>query len=338
MVKLIKDKYVEITWRNSNRKRYESLGYIFTKYGDSFLVDIKDLPKRSEVLITSICEICGKEKEMSFSNYNQITKNESKIYKCRECFINEVILKYEDIEYEVKKAGYILVTKKEEFINGTTYIEYICPKHGTHKMRAANFHNGKRCPDCFNDKKKYIHTFTPDVVYKKILDLNGELLNKEDYINQDIKNLKILCPRCKKNVFITSLKHFKQHGGQACEECRLKESVGERRIRQWLENNNINFIQEKWFSDCRDINPLPFDFYLYDSNTLIEFDGKQHFEQTHFFSLKQLDDQFDSVTSYIQYHDSIKTDYCIKNNIVLIRIPYTEINNIEKILKEKLIA
>ncbi len=34
----------------------------------------------------------------------------------------------------------------------------------------------------------------------------------------------------------------------------------------------------------------------------------------------------------IQFRDKIKTDYCKSNNIKLIRIPYTEFNNIEKIL------
>lgn len=40
------------------------------------------------------------------------------------------------------------------------------------------------------------------------------------------------------------------------------ESKGERQIKEFLLNNSINFIQEKRFEDCRDKNPLPFDFYL----------------------------------------------------------------------------
>lgn len=35
--------------------------------------------------------------------------------------------------------------------------------------------------------------------------------------------------------------------------------------------------------------------------------------------------------------DKIKTDYCKNNNINLLRIPYTEFDNIEKIIKNKLI-
>ena len=39
---------------------------------------------------------------------------------------------------------------------------------------------------------------------------------------------------------------------------------------------------------------------------------------------------------YTQQNDKIKNEYCKNNNIRLIRIPYYEINNIEKILYEYL--
>lgn len=274
---------------------------------------------------------------MSFSAYNKNTKNGEKEYICRNCFLNQKELKYNIILNDVENAGYTLITQESEYKNGKTYIEYICPIHGTHSMKASNFHNGKRCPDCFRDKIKAIYRFTPDEVYNKIAAMGGELLNKDEYKNNQTKNLKIICPRCHKNILITSLKHFMQHGGQSCSECYRKESIGERKIREWLENNNLYFIQEKWFPDCRDINPLPFDFYLPDYNLVIEFDGQQHFTETHFFT--HINNNYDnSATTYIQYHDQIKTNYCLTHNIDLLRIPYTKINNIEKILDERIIA
>lgn len=322
-------------WRNSIRKRYTSLGYNFTHYGDEFYVKVEDLPEKSEMKITAICEHCGKEKEMTIHAYNSITKNKTNKYRCRDCFIEQTSLKYNDILEDAKSAGYELLTKENEYVNGYTMIKYICPIHGTQEMRASNLHNGRRCPICKSDNARKRYAFSSDEVYKKVEEFGGKLLNKEDYINQGIKNLKILCPRCNEKIFTTSLKHFCQHGGQTCPECYRKESVGERRIRQWVEQNKINFIQEKWFPDCRDINPLPFDFYLPDNNKIIEFDGQQHFKETHYFTHYNSDR---SITSYTQYHDSIKTKYCNSHNIDLIRIPYTQINNIENILQEKIIA
>lgn len=320
-------------WRNSTRKRYESLGYNFTKYGDDFYVKVEDLPEKSEMKITAICEYCGKEKEMTIHAYNSITKNKINKYRCRDCFKEQNSLKYSTVLSDAKNAGYEVLTKENEYVNGYTYIKYICPIHGEHEMRASNLHAGRKCPECRSDKSRRLFAFSPNEVYEKVTSLGGELLNKEDYVNLTTKNLDIICPRCKTAVFTTSLRNFCQHGGQSCPECYRKESIGERLVRQWLEKNKIYFIQEKWFPDCRDINPLPFDFYLPDKNTVIEFDGQQHFQETHYFSRYNSDD---SITSYTQYHDSIKTDYCNSHNINLIRIPYTKINDIENILQEKI--
>lgn len=336
VILMIKEKYIQIPWRNATKKRYEKLGYVYTKEGDFFNVKVTDLPLFSEYEVTVVCDNCLQERNMTVHTYNHITQKQTKSYICRECFLKNKILKYEEIEKQVVESGYIMLTKKSEFKNGNTYIRYACPKHGEKTIRASNFHNGKRCPDCCNENLREQFSFTPDYVYNEVKKLGGELLNKEEYINNKEKNMKILCPRCHKNILITSFRHFIQHGGQSCQACYRKESVGERRIRQWLELNNIDYEQEKWFKDCKDIKPLPFDFYLPERNTIIEYDGKQHFEETHFFSFQN--NSHESITSYIKNHDLIKNNYCKQNNINLIRIPYTSLNNLEQILQQNLIA
>ena len=59
-----------------------------------------------------------------------------------------------------------------------------------------------------------------------------------------------------------------------------------------------------------------FDFYI-ENKYLIEYDGETHFkENLHgWHNLEQLQAQ--------QERDTIKNDWCEKNNILLIRIPYT---------------
>ena len=49
----------------------------------------------------------------------------------------------------------------------------------------------------------------------------------------------------------------------------------------------------------------------------IEFDGMQHFKSIDFFGGQKT---FEGC----QKNDKIKTDYCLKNNIKLIRIKYSE--------------
>ena len=96
-------------------------------------------------------------------------------------------------------------------------------------------------------------------------------------------------------------------------------------IRKILEDNHIAFEREKSFSDCRDTKPLPFDFYLPNYNLCIEFDGQHHFEDRGFGNLE-----------ITKKHDEIKNQYCQNNNINLLRIPYWNGNDIEKIIYKQL--
>lgn len=111
------------------------------------------------------------------------------------------------------------------------------------------------------------------------------------------------------------------------QSCGCLISNGENLIRTLLVKMNINFIQQYKFEGC--INPktnaqLIFDFYLPDYNCCIEYDGIQHF--------KYRDTGWNTEDNFKQtkYRDSIKNKYCIKNNIHLIRIPYTDYKKINE--------
>lgn len=232
---------------------------------------------------------------------------------------------YQNVLKEAHKKGYAIITPKDQIINNHSYIEYLCPIHGKQKMRVYNLSNGKGCPECGLIKLRDCFQLNPEEVESRINELGSKLLNKYDYINQDTKNLQVTCLLCD-SVFVTSLSHFVQHGGQVCPDCSYKRSLGERRIFKYLKDKNINFEQEKRFDDCKDQRCLPFDFYLQDYNLCIEFDGQQHY----------VDGYFPTSIEYTQKHDSIKTKYCADNHIDLLRIPYWEIDNIGQILEMKL--
>jgi very-short-patch-repair endonuclease len=100
-------------------------------------------------------------------------------------------------------------------------------------------------------------------------------------------------------------------------------SRGEIIIQNYLMDHNIKYENQKKFKDCKNIFPLPFDFYLPDYNMCIEFDGEQHFKQIHNWRFEQT-----------LKNDIIKTNFCKNNNIDLLRIKYDE--NIIDRLKKKL--
>jgi hypothetical protein len=109
---------------------------------------------------------------------------------------------------------------------------------------------------------------------------------------------------------------------------------GESRIKLVLNQLYVNFIREYSYIDCKFINKLEFDFYLPQYNLLIEYQGQQHYEPVDFAGKgeKWSNNQF----KLNQKRDNIKREYCKKNNIRLLEIPYWDYNNIESILIKEL--
>lgn len=102
-----------------------------------------------------------------------------------------------------------------------------------------------------------------------------------------------------------------------------KQSVGEKIIQNILKENNINFISQYIFKDFvyedTKCNPR-YDFYLPDYNRLIEFDGQLHYMEKEGYKHQSLKER--------QKKDQIKNNYAKQHNIPLVRIPYTERDNI----------
>ena len=99
-----------------------------------------------------------------------------------------------------------------------------------------------------------------------------------------------------------------------------EKSLGEIEINNILTKNSIKFEEQKTFDTCRFPNSnakARFDFYLPWYNLLIEFDGEQHFEKGKWETDK------DNLEKR-QYRDNYKNLWCKANNILLIRIPYTQ--------------
>jgi hypothetical protein len=148
---------------------------------------------------------------------------------------------------------------------------------------------------------------------KKSIKIHG---NKYNYDNVNYVNNK-------KKISIICNKHgeFKQTPeihlkGSGCPKC--MESKGEKIIREWLEQNNIDFVYQKTFSDCRGKrNPLPFDFYFPNNNLLIEYDGIQHYKPVRLFN-------GENGFKETKNNDKIKNEFAQNNNIQLLRISYMD--------------
>lgn len=97
-----------------------------------------------------------------------------------------------------------------------------------------------------------------------------------------------------------------------------------------LEFWHFNITRQKTFDDCVDKRKLAFDAYLDDFGIALEYDGEQHFKHTRFGNESNSEIYWRFV--YTQLHDKIKTEYCFRNNIPLIRIPYFKFDEVEDFL------
>ncbi len=174
---------------------------------------------------------------------------------------------------------------------------------------------GKMCCKC-----KSIKILYPNIVkewdYNKNININPYKISA-----CSSKNVYWKCSKCSNN-WITKI-YNRTINGSNCPFCSIisKESKGENIIKNILDKMNIIYEQQKIIEGTR----LRFDFYLSDYNLAIEFDGRQHFEYVDFFGgEKQFEKQ--------KINDERKNEYCSKNKIILLRIHYKDISEIEDYL------
>ena len=324
---------VHTRWSGNNKAWYQSKGYVFTKHGDDLYVKAKDLSPGCAKKIKAVCDYCSNEYEAQF---DLITAGRKKLDKdcCHRCTgkkASEIsrakrIAKYFPMLRNVcEQYGYKLVTQESDYTDLNMQIQYICPKHGLMSGKADNLLRGHGCLKCSYETRFDTMKLSAEQVANTIASIKeNTLLNPDEYINCVTNNLRIRC-RCG-NEYTTSYVNFLRHGVNQCPKCSNKESKGEELIRVALDDLGVSFEREKRFDDCRDVKPLPFDFFLPDYNMCIEFDGQHHYEDI---------EEYSDLETVIA-HDEIKNNYCAKNDIRLLRIPYYEGNYILEIIKKEL--
>lgn len=215
----------------------------------------------------------------------------------------------------------LVISKSEKRINGHIVWVCQCDCGNIYEISSQHLKNQTCCPNC--------------TWKKKVIDETGNQygdLTVLKYIGQD-KNRNALweCECSCGNHIIVTGKSLRNKSKLNC-GCKRITSHGAIKIKELLLQNNYNFIEEKTFDTCRfpDTNALAkFDFYLPDINTIIEYDGPQHYGYTnHGWDTRE---HF----LYVKQHDQYKEQWCKDNNIQLIRISYHKsLNQIELIFKE----
>lgn len=206
---------------------------------------------------------------------------------------------------EFKRLGYELISEYEGTSRMITVKNNKCGHIYT--ANASNILNGSGCPKCHGFK-------TTDEFAKEVMKIHGE---EYEVIGEYINNrttVKMIHKNCGKefNAYPKIILNRK-----CCPVCYL--STGETLINEFLMKRGIKYQRQYKFDDCRNKNPLPFDFAIFhnDKIKLIEFDGQQHYGQSNYWGKDK-----NSSYSKVKEHDKIKNDYCMSKKIDLLRIPY----------------
>jgi len=155
-------------------------------------------------------------------------------------------------------------------------ITITCLEHGEFIQAPSRHLYGRSgCSKCGNKRKGKLGQGQTTEEFVKLL--KEKYKDRYDYsktiytgLSKDDK-ITIICPEHGEFIQRTT-NHF--YSGAGCPRC--KSSIGERLVEDYLKKNNINYLSEYSFKDCKYKRQLRFDFYLPDYNICIEFDGAQH--------------------------------------------------------------
>lgn len=267
--------------------------------------------KNNRTRVDVMCNVCGK-------TFSPVAASLYMGHGCPYCagtygktteqFIDEMSVKNPN----VKILG--------KYRNSKSKIETLCLKCNYTWMPTPNtLLKGEGCPKCSGLMRKTQEEFVQEMAEKHpTITVIGE------YVNNRVK-VKCFCNNC--NTYFYNSPHAMLSNGNGCSNCTT--SRGENRIKEWLNNNDVEYNFQYVFKECKDVRVLPFDFYIPSLNMVIEYDGIQHFEPKDFFGGEE---SFNK----LKEHDSIKSNYCMENNIRLLRIPYFQYEEIENILENEL--
>lgn len=217
----------------------------------------------------------------------------------------------------------------DNFKNQQTLLDIKCKKcNKIFKRNFSNLNKNQRCPLCSRQKNR-VYGKTTEQFKKDVYSAFGnEYIVIGEYVDARTR-IKIKHTVCN-TEFEPPAGRFLREEGFKCPTCTTYKSRGEVSLNKCLSLNKINFIEQKKFSGLKLEKELVVDFFIPELNLVIEYDGEHHFRPIEYFS------KFTN-SEKVKQSDILKENYCNDNSIYLLRIPFWEYHNIEKIINKILI-
>ena len=285
---------------------------------------IRRFNKNNQDFLELKCNTHTNKPSRIVSTYNFVNKN--KTCGCRLKFYTEEDFKQDIINLPIKLIG--------KYKNDSEKTTFQCEKG--HKWEASpnKIKQGRGCPICKGDVLRKAFIKSQEQFINELNDVNPTLELVSQY-NGMTKKITYRCKICGNLSTAIADKVIRMES--SCHFC--KSSLGERIIMNYLRSNNIDYIPQKTFEGCKNINLLHFDFYLPKYNLCIEYQGEQHYRPVDFSYTPTQESKEKAQKKFIenQKRDEIKRFFCKSNGINLLEISYKEIKQISKILEKELL-
>jgi hypothetical protein len=147
----------------------------------------------------------------------------------------------------------------DEFIymNMDTKSTIICPIHGKFEQTMGHHINRKDgCPKCRLVKLSKLFSSNIVEFERKAKIKHNNLYSYENFVYSNAQQKGLITCKIHGGFYQSPNNHLR---GKGCPYC--KTSKGEIIIKTFLKENNIEFIPQKTFPECKKKNVLPFDFY-----------------------------------------------------------------------------
>ena len=214
-------------------------------------------------------------------------------------------------EAERKNSNVIILGK---YINDDTPIMVVCRIHNIlYTQSPMVILRGCGCPECMKEKISIKNRSTVEHFMKRATKNSShlEVISPDKYKNAKTK-MEVRC-RVHHNTFWSFADNI-AIGNAACPICSM--SNGEHAVAMYLDTKGYDYITQ-YIPEDGELGKRRFDFFIPSMNTIIEYDGAQHFIPVkHWGGEEELKE--------IIKNDNIKNDYCKRKGIKMIRIPYTE--------------
>ena len=193
-------------------------------------------------------------------------------------------------------------------------ITVICPRHGEFQITPSKHRIGQGCPKCGILKRAKNQSYDNESFIEILQKVhNGKYIYTKATLNGNLHNrITITCP-IHGDFEQIAQSHLNGHGCPKCQSSHLEEE-----IKLFLNDNDIEFEQQKTFEWLKLKNHLYLDFYLPKYNKAIECQGIQHFKPVNFFGGEEC------FIKTIE-RDDIKQKLCENNGIKIIY--FTNKNN-----------